>query len=69
MMLHTEAQGRRRDKEIEDLVVRMAREKRSWRYDRIQAALHHLDYTMSDQRRAISSSAPGSRLPLSAQRP
>jgi hypothetical protein len=37
------------DKEIEDLVVRMARENRSWGYDRIQGALNHLGYTMSDQ--------------------
>ena len=37
------------DKEIEDLVVRMARENRSWGYDRIQGALTHLGYTISDQ--------------------
>jgi len=37
------------DKEIEDLVVRMARENRSWGYDRIQGALKHLGYTISDQ--------------------
>jgi hypothetical protein len=49
MMLHTEAQVRRRDKEIEDLVARMVREKRSWRYDRIQSALHHLGNILSDQ--------------------
>jgi Homeodomain-like domain len=36
-------------KEIEDLVVRMARENRSWGYDRIQGALKHLGYTISDQ--------------------
>jgi putative transposase len=39
----------RTDKEIEDLVVRMARENRSWGYDRIQGALQHLGYTISDQ--------------------
>jgi transposase len=36
-------------KEIENLVVRMARENRSWGYDRIQGALNHLGYTISDQ--------------------
>jgi putative transposase len=37
------------DKAIEALVVRMARENRSWGYDRIQGALNHLGYTISDQ--------------------
>jgi hypothetical protein len=37
------------DKEIEDLVVRMARDNRSWGYDRIQGSLKHLGYTISDQ--------------------
>jgi hypothetical protein len=37
------------DKDIEDLVVRMARENRSWGYDRIAGALKHLGYTVSDQ--------------------
>lgn len=37
------------DQEIEDWVVRMARENRSWGYDRIQGALKHLGYTISDQ--------------------
>src|SRR6266850_6888335 len=37
------------DKELEDLVVRMAQENRSWGYDRIAGALAHLGYTMSDQ--------------------
>ena len=37
------------DKEIEDLVVRMARENRSWGYDRIVGALANLGYTISDQ--------------------
>jgi transposase len=37
------------DPELEDWVVRMARESRSWGYDRIQGALTHLGYTISDQ--------------------
>jgi hypothetical protein len=37
------------DKEIEDLVVRMARDNRSWGYDRIVGALANLGYTVSDQ--------------------
>lgn len=37
------------DQEIEDLVVRMARENRSWGYDRIVGALANLGYTLSDQ--------------------
>jgi hypothetical protein len=37
------------DKEIENLVVRMARDNRSWGYDRIQGAVQHLGYTISDQ--------------------
>jgi hypothetical protein len=36
-------------KEIEDLVIRMARENRSWGYDRIVGALANLGYTLSDQ--------------------
>src|SRR3989449_9915633 len=36
-------------KELEDLVVRMAREHRSWGYDRIVGALANLGYTLSDQ--------------------
>jgi hypothetical protein len=44
------AVGRPRiDKEIADLVVRMARENRAWGYDRIVGALANLGYTMSDQ--------------------
>jgi putative transposase len=44
------ALGRPRvDEEIEDLVVRMAQENRSWGYDRIAGALAHLGYTISDQ--------------------
>jgi putative transposase len=36
-------------KELEDLVVRMARENRSWEYDRIVGALSNLGYGISDQ--------------------
>jgi hypothetical protein len=35
--------------ELEALVVRIARENRSWGYDRIAGALAHLGYTISDQ--------------------
>jgi putative transposase len=37
------------DHELEALVVRMARENRSWGYDRIVGALANLGYTISDQ--------------------
>jgi putative transposase len=37
------------DKEVEALVVRMARENRSWGYDRIVGALANLGHTISDQ--------------------
>ena len=37
------------DPELEDLVLRLARENRSWGYDRIQGALRHLGYSISDQ--------------------
>jgi transposase InsO family protein len=37
------------DKEVEDLVVQMARGNRSWGYDRIASALAHLGYEISDQ--------------------
>ena len=37
------------DKEVEDLVVRMAQENRAWGYDRIVGALANLGYTISDQ--------------------
>ena len=44
------AVGRPRiDKEVEELVLRMARENRSWGYDRIVGALANLGYTLSDQ--------------------
>jgi hypothetical protein len=36
-------------KELEDLVMRMARENRSWGYNRIVGALANLGYTISDQ--------------------
>ena len=37
------------DKALEELVVRMAQENRSWGYDRIAGALAHLGSTISDQ--------------------
>ena len=37
------------DQEIEEWVIRMARENRSWGYDRIQGSMKHLGYTISDQ--------------------
>src|SRR6266481_3374860 len=37
------------DQQIEALVVRMARENRSWGYDRMVGALANLGYTISDQ--------------------
>src|SRR5438552_11441895 len=37
------------DQEVEDLVVRMAQENRSWGYDRIVGALANLGHTVSDQ--------------------
>lgn len=37
------------EKELEDLVVQMAQENRSWGYDRIAGALAHLGYENSDQ--------------------
>lgn len=47
---HRQSPGRPRiDPEIEALVIRMARENRSWGYDRIQGALKHLGYSISDQ--------------------
>jgi transposase InsO family protein len=45
-----QAPGRPRiDPEVEALVVRMARENRSWGYDRIVGALANLGYTISGQ--------------------
>jgi putative transposase len=37
------------NQEVEALVVRMAKENRSWGYDRIVRALTNLGYTVSDQ--------------------
>src|SRR5215510_2803040 len=37
------------EKELEDLVVQMAKENRSWGYDRLAGALAHLGDTISDQ--------------------
>jgi putative transposase len=37
------------DKEVEDLILRMAKENRSWGYDRIVGALANLGYHVSDQ--------------------
>jgi putative transposase len=47
---HRKAPGRPTiDQEVEDLVVRMARENHSWGYDRIVGALANLGHTISDQ--------------------
>ena len=47
---HRRSLGRPRiDPELEALVLRMARNNRSWGYDRIVGALRHLGYTISDQ--------------------
>jgi putative transposase len=49
-VLPTEEAGRPPiDKEVEDLMVRMAEENRSWGYDRIVGALANLGYHVSDQ--------------------
>ena len=37
------------DQAIEDLVIRMAHENRSWGYNRLQGALKNLGYSISDQ--------------------
>jgi transposase InsO family protein len=37
------------DKELEDLIIQMAKENRSWGYDRIAGALAELGYEVSDQ--------------------
>jgi putative transposase len=37
------------EKELENLVVQMAKENRSWGYDRLAGALAHLGYEISDQ--------------------
>jgi hypothetical protein len=46
---HTAIGHPRIDKALEDLVVHMARENRSWGYDRIVGALTNLGYRISDQ--------------------
>jgi len=47
---HRKSPGRPQvDPELEELVLRLARENRSWGYDRIQGSLKHLGYTISDQ--------------------
>jgi putative transposase len=37
------------EKELEDVVVKMAKENRGWGYDRLAGALAHLGYEISDQ--------------------
>jgi Homeodomain-like domain len=37
------------EKELEDLVVQMAKENRGWGYDRLAGAMAHLGYEISDQ--------------------
>jgi predicted nucleic acid-binding protein len=49
VQLHKSVGRPRIAKEIEGLVVRMARENRSWGYDRIVGALTNLGYRISDQ--------------------
>jgi putative transposase len=39
----------RNDRDVEQLIIRMARENRSWGYDRIVGALANLGYRVSDQ--------------------
>ena len=47
---HRNYPGRpRTSREITELVLRMARENRSWGYDRIAGALQNLGYSLSDQ--------------------
>ena len=55
--------------EIEEWVIRMARENRSWGYDRIQGSLNHLGYTIMIRPSAISSSAMASHLPRNGKEP
>src|SRR5207237_10753495 len=47
------------DQELEDLIVRMAQENRSWGYDRIVGALANLGYTVSDQTKGNNLERPG----------
>ena len=67
---HRKAPGRPKvEKELEELVVHMAQENRSWGYDRIAGALHHLATPSVTGPSAISSNAMVSlRLP-SGRRP
>ena len=53
-------------KEIEDLVVRMARENRAWGYDRIVGALTNLGYRISDQ--TVGNILQGHGLPPAPER-
>lgn len=47
---HRQSPGRPRvAPKLQELVLRMARENHSWGYDRIQGALKHLGYSISDQ--------------------
>jgi putative transposase len=63
------ALGRPRiNQELEALVVRMARENRSWGYDRIVGALANTGYRISNQTGATSASATTSH-PLQHARP
>ena len=52
------------DAKVEDLIIRLAKENRSWGYDRIVGALGSLGYKVSDQ----SSSVTASLRRLSAKR-
>jgi hypothetical protein len=67
--LHKSVGRPRIDLEIEDLVVRMARENRSWGYDRIVGALTNLGYTIMSRRWATSSSAMASHQRPNGRRP
>ena len=57
------------DKEIEDLVVQMAKENRGWGYDRIAGALAELGYDISDQSVGNILKRRGLQLPPIAKRP
>jgi putative transposase len=53
-------------KEVEDLIVRMAKENRSWGYDRIAGALANLGYEVSDQ--AVGNVLRGHDMPPAPER-
>ena len=55
------------DAEVEDLIIRLAKENRSWGYDRIVGALGSLSYKVTSPS-AMSSNATASLRPLSAKR-